>query len=186
VARFAEECTAAGGRAHVVGDTAVAVQVVTDLVREYAARRILLGCGAFLDTLGLESQLRASGLEVMVTDPRRDESSPAAYFQADIGISGVDYLVAETGTVVLASRPQQPRALSLLPPVHIALGQRSQLLDDLFDLFAVYGGEACQLPSGLSLITGPSKTGDIELRLVTGVHGPGNLHVILVDPATGT
>ena len=71
-------------------------------------------------------------------------------------------------------------SLSLLPPIHVAVADRSQLLSDLFDLFEVPSAEP---PSCLSLITGPSKTGDIELRLVTGVHGPGEIHVVLIDRA---
>ena len=109
-----------------------------------------------------------------------------AAFAADVGVSGVDYLVAETGSLALFTGPGQPRSLSLLPPVHVAVAERAQLLPDLFDLF-----EGCELwadrrglPSCLSLITGPSKTGDIELRLVTGVHGPGEVHVVLIDPGS--
>ena len=90
--------------------------------------------------------------------------------------AGADWLVAETGTLALEARPEQPRSLTLLPPVHIAVVPRSRLVGDLFDLFAAQRA----LPSCLSLITGPSKTGDIELRLVTGVHGPGEVHVVLV------
>jgi L-lactate dehydrogenase complex protein LldG len=173
VANFAQQLTAAGGRPHVVPDRPAAVAAVLDLVRACAARRVLLGRGAFLDSLGLAEELRGADVETAGEDRE-------AFFAADVGISGVDYLVAETGSVVLVSRPGQPRSLSLLPPVHVAVAGRSQVLPDLFDLFA--GGRWPEgLPAGLSLITGPSKTGDIELRLVTGVHGPGVLHVVLVD-----
>jgi L-lactate dehydrogenase complex protein LldG len=123
--------------------------------------------------LNLAEILRAGGREVFDAASGRD-----AYFAADLGITGVDYLIAETGSLALFSRPEQPRSLSLLPPVHVAIAERSQLLPDLFDLFAITPGE---LPSCLSLITGPSKTGDIELRLVTGVHGPGEIHVVLLN-----
>jgi L-lactate dehydrogenase complex protein LldG len=68
-----------------------------------------------------------------------------------------------------------------LPPVHIAVAECGQLLPDLFDLFEPGDGQPPVPPSCLSIITGPSKTGDIELRLVTGVHGPGELHVILAQ-----
>ena len=106
-----------------------------------------------------------------------------SFFAADVGISGVDHLLAETGSLVVLSRPDQPRSLSLLPPVHIVVAEVGQIVPDLFDLFARLDG----LPSCLTLITGPSKTGDIELRLVTGVHGPGEVHVVLVvGPATWT
>jgi L-lactate dehydrogenase complex protein LldG len=173
VARFAQELTAAGGKAHVVPGRAAAVEAVMEVVRSCGTRRVLLGRGAFLDSLGLEEELRRANVELAAED--REGS-----FAADLGISGVDYLVVETGSVVLASRPEQPRSLSLLPPVHVAVAERSQLLPDLFDLFAEGRWTEEALPSGLTLITGPSKTGDIELRLVTGVHGPGVLHVVLV------
>ena len=102
-------------------------------------------------------------------------------FAADVGISNVHRLIAETGTVVMATEPNEPRSVSLLPPVHIAVAERSQLLPDLFDLFDLFSPSrpANLPPSCLTLITGPSKTGDIELQLVTGVHGPGEVHVIV-------
>ena len=103
------------------------------------------------------------------------------FFRADVGISGVAHAIAETGTLVMASRPHDPRSLTLLPPVHIAVVDRHQLLGDLFDLFAQFEAGQSPLPSCLTLITGPSKTGDIELKLVTGVHGPGELHVVVIS-----
>jgi L-lactate dehydrogenase complex protein LldG len=175
VAHFAQQLAAAGGKAHVVPDRAAAVVAILELVRGCAARRVLLGRGTFLDSLGLAEELRQAGVETAGEDRE-------GFFSADLGITGVDYLVAETGSVVLAGRPGQPRSPSLLPPVHVAVAARSQVLPDLFDLFAE-GRWQEGLPSGLTLITGPSKTGDIELRLVTGVHGPGTIHVVLVSTA---
>jgi L-lactate dehydrogenase complex protein LldG len=179
VARFAEQLAAAGGFPYVVPDGATAIRTVMDLVQRRPAAQILLGEGAALDALDLRRHLLEAGLQVTLVSSLNVSSSRDPFFAADIGISGVAYLVAETGSIVVVSRPDEPRSLSLLPPVHIAIAERRQLLPDLFDLFETLGaGEP--LPSCLSLITGPSKTGDIELRLVTGVHGPGELHVILV------
>ena len=62
-------------------------------------------------------------------------SAREAFFGADLGISNVEHLIAETGTLVMAAKPDEPRSLSLLPPIHIAVADRSQLLPDLFDLF---------------------------------------------------
>ena len=177
VARFRDELAAAGGFLHVVADTSAAANVVTALLCERSVRRVLLGGGAVIDALDLPGRLRPAGVETATGG--RD-----AYFAADAGVSGVDYLIAETGSIALLSRPDQPRSLSLLPPVHVAVAERRQLLPDLFDLFEErLWAEQRELPSCLSLITGPSKTGDIELRLVTGVHGPGEVHVVLIDGA---
>ena len=96
-------------------------------------------------------------------------------FAADLGISCPAHLLAETGSVAMFTS-DEPRCVSLLPPVNIVLARSSQIVPDLFDLFK---GREDKMPSCLTLITGPSKTGDIELKLVTGVHGPGELHVII-------
>jgi L-lactate utilization protein LutC len=175
--RLAETVAAAGGQAHLVSDGARAVTVVLRLVHERLARRVLLGGGAFIDSLGLQGALTASGVEVLVAARLTAEEGRAAFFGADVGITGVDFVVAETGTLVLATRPDQPRSASLLPPIHIAVAHRDQVVPDLFDLF---GTAPNPVPACLTLITGPSKTGDIELKLVTGVHGPGELHLVLV------
>jgi L-lactate dehydrogenase complex protein LldG len=124
-------------------------------------------------------RLQALGYTVTAVDDFSAADCQAPYFAADIGISGVDFLIAETGSIVVQAKKDDPRSVSLLPPVHIAVAERSQLLPDLFDLFAQLN--AREMPSCLTLITGPSKTGDIELRLVTGVHGPGVVHVVLIS-----
>jgi L-lactate dehydrogenase complex protein LldG len=159
-----------------------------ELVRAKGFRRVLVGRGPVIDTLDLPTRLRSLGVEVTPADLPELATSRDKLFAAEAGITGVDHLVAETGTIALHARQTEPRALSLLPPVHIAVADRSQLLPDLFDLFATFESgpdgpaEGSRLPSCLSLITGPSKTGDIELRLVTGVHGPGEVHMVLIDP----
>jgi L-lactate dehydrogenase complex protein LldG len=179
VQRFSNELAAAGGIARIVADQDGAWARVLELVKKHQARRIVVGQGAVLDALGLTARLGSLGIEVFRADSNRE-----SLFSADIGISGVDALLADTGTIVQASRSGQPRLLSLLPPVYIAVADRSQLLPDLFDWFQLFPADARMgdLPACISLITGPSKTGDIELRLVTGVHGPGEVHVVLINP----
>jgi L-lactate utilization protein LutC len=183
VQRFCQELAAAGGKAHVASDRDGVVRTIQDILRSHSARKLLLSRGGVIDRLGIPSRLRELGFEVKTLDdmgPVQQED----FFAAEVGITNVHRLIAETGTVVLASKPDEPRSTSLLPPVHIALADRSQLLPDLFDLFDLFSPVAnlsqSTPPSCLTLITGPSKTGDIELKLVTGVHGPGEIHVILM------
>jgi L-lactate utilization protein LutC len=175
VGRFAAELAAAGGICRVVADRNAAAAVVCDIIRDKAAKRVLIGNGPVIDALDLPRLLRESGLEVSGPDVGRE-----ALFAADVGVTGVDYLAAETGSLVLLTAPDRPRSLSLLPPVHVAVADRSQLMPDLFDIFPARLANP-RLPACVTLVTGPSKTGDIELRLVTGVHGPGEVHVVLID-----
>jgi len=185
-ARFCAELQAAGGFAHIVIDQEEAAAKVLELVQAKAAKQALVGRGAFVDGLGIAERLHAAGIQTQGPDGLAPADCREPFFSADIGITGVDYLVAETGTVALLAKPAEPRSFSLLLPVHVAVAHQAQLLPDLFDLFAKLasrpsaGTGRLKLPSCLSLITGPSKTGDIELKLVTGVHGPGELHVIVV------
>jgi L-lactate dehydrogenase complex protein LldG len=185
VERFCLELAAAGGQPFLADDDDAVWRRIQAIVHTHRARKIVMGCGGLVQQLDVESRLRGAGVEVQ----SMDDISPAAFrdtlFAADVGITNVAYLIAETGSVVMATRPNEPRSLSLLPPVHIALAYPKQILPDLFDLFDLFSPiadlakPAATPPSCLTVITGPSKTGDIELKLVTGVHGPGEIHVIV-------
>lgn len=183
VQRFCTELATAGGQSQICQQPEQVLSHLFSIIAAKNARKILLSRDRIVLDLDLANVLRDRGLEVIQVDLATPANWRESFFQADLGISGVAHLVAETGTVVMATAPHQPRAVSLLPPVHIALARREQLLPDLFDLFDLFSpvgapGKAT-VPSCLTLITGPSKTGDIELRLVTGVHGPGELHVVV-------
>jgi L-lactate dehydrogenase complex protein LldG len=97
----------------------------------------------------------------------------------DLGISSADYLLADTGTLVMLASAQEARLVSLLPPAHIAVVPVERMLTGLDELFTLLPMPAEQT-SSLVLITGPSRTADIEQILVRGVHGPGQVTVILV------
>jgi len=97
----------------------------------------------------------------------------------DAGISECDALVAQTGSVVVTARGAGGRALSVLPPHHVVLARRSQLLPDLPAAFALLEKKYSEnYPSFMSIITGPSRTGDIERILVLGAHGPKKLTIL--------
>ena len=96
------------------------------------------------------------------------------------GVSEALYGLADTGSVVLAASPAEPRANSLLPEVHVSLLREDGILPGLVELFEALGND---LPSALAIVTGPSRSGDIEQTLVVGVHGPGEVHVVLLPPA---
>ena len=99
--------------------------------------------------------------------------------KADVGITSADYALGDTGTLVMIASPAEARLVSLLPPAHIAVVPVDRVLTGLDELFTLV-----PLPAGgtssMVLITGPSRTADIEQILVRGVHGPGQISVILV------
>jgi L-lactate dehydrogenase complex protein LldG len=94
------------------------------------------------------------------------------------GVSRALYGLADTGSVVLAASPDEPRTNSLLPAVHVSLLAPDRILPGLTELFAAVGGA---LPSALAIVTGPSSSTDIEQTLAIGVHGPGEVHVVLAE-----
>lgn len=98
--------------------------------------------------------------------------------QADVGLSSADAALAETGSLVLSSGPGKSRLATLLPPVHIALVPVGRLTPDLFTWT---GARTDHLPANLTLVSGPSKTADIEQTMAIGVHGPERFIVILYE-----
>ena len=101
-----------------------------------------------------------------------------AVADAEIGITGAEYALADTGSLVVMSAAEA-RLVSLLPPVHIAVVESSRLLTGLDEFLTVVPRPADRGASTV-FITGPSRTADIEQILVRGVHGPGELHVVIV------
>ncbi|MEO7649782.1 MAG: lactate utilization protein [Bryobacteraceae bacterium] len=95
------------------------------------------------------------------------------------GITSADYCLGDTGTLVMLASRDEARLISLLPPVHIAVVPRERILTGLDELLTLVPLPA-EGTSSMVLITGPSRTGDIEQFLVRGVHGPGEIHVVIV------
>jgi L-lactate utilization protein LutC len=117
-----------------------------------------------------------AGVRCGITDREELREVCAA---ADVGITSADYALADTGTLVILASPAEARLVSLLPPAHIAVVPRERILTGLDELFAVVPHPA-EATSSMVLITGPSRTADIEQFLVRGVHGPGAISVVIV------
>jgi L-lactate dehydrogenase complex protein LldG len=132
------------------------------------ALRAFLGSFKYIATDGSESVRGAVG------------EGSANVREAELGVTGCDCLVAQTGSIAVSSR-MGGRTLSVLPPVHLVIARREQLVPDLSAAFVVlrqrYGKS---WPSALTVITGPSRTADIEKILVMGAHGPKRLALFFV------
>ena len=106
--------------------------------------------------------------------------SRETYAQVDVGITSADYALAETGSLVVLTESSESRLLSLLPPCHIAVIARSRIVENLEELLTLLP-EPTANSSAMVIITGPSRTADIEMLLVRGVHGPGEIHVVILE-----
>lgn len=200
VARLQEELSAVGGKVVRVQSVAEATQYVTQLAQDLDASLIVRWQSDVLDALEIDASLVQAGIDVhLAAPPPADALEPEIDAQrqavrerlsrAEIGLSGVDYAIAETGTLALSALPGQMRGVSLLPPVHVAVASSEQIVATLADCLALFQDEGPSLPERLSscvsFITGPSRTGDIELSLTIGVHGPGELHLVILDAPDG-
>ncbi|MDK3021225.1 lactate utilization protein C [Cupriavidus taiwanensis] len=125
---------------------------------------------------------QAAGLAVECRPPVRDAVADRAHGDL-VGITGCFCAIAETGSLMLLSGPSTFASAALLPETHVAVVPRSRIVAGLEDAFALVRSERGELPRATNIISGPSRTGDIEQTIVLGAHGPYRVHVILVDAA---
>ena len=176
-ARFVEALTMVGGEVHQADDLEAALGLVGSFLAELAPKDVVVDGTPPLDQLDIQARWPA----VMWHLPEeRATTDPAAWRElcarAELGISGADAALAETGTIVLRSGSGRSRLATLLPPVHLALVPVERLQPDLFTWTAARKG---RFPAGVTLVSGPSKTADIEQTLAIGVHGPKRFVVVL-------
>lgn len=141
------------------------------LVKEQNIRRATVWETPQLRQWGITEILSSLGVELSSPNASKHEMA-----LCDLGITEADFLLPETGTLVLRSSIEKPRAVSLLPRVHLAIVHPDMLCADMHQVFA-----EAKDSHYLVFITGPSRTADIELTVTLGVHGPKNLHVWMMD-----
>jgi L-lactate dehydrogenase complex protein LldG len=98
-----------------------------------------------------------------------------------LGITGTFCAIAETGTLVVLAGQTSPTATTLLPDTHIAVVRAERIVSGMEEAFALVRSERGRLPRAINLISGPSRTGDIEQTIVLGAHGPYQVHIVVLD-----
>ena len=171
-ARFIQELEALGGHGVQAESLEEAREYVLDLAQEREAKLLVRWVVEYLDELAADEPLRETGVEVALW---RDIQIAA---RADIGLSTATWAIAETGSLVLEHGPGQGRSVTLLPPTYVAILPVDRVLRTVPEAIQRYAGGT--LPANVCFHTGPSRSGDIEMSLVVGMHGPGDVHVILV------
>ena len=160
---------------HLVENETAAGRMLAETARAEGWKRVAShGSGA--DGARTRVMVTGLGLPALWTDEGYDVREME---QCDAGITECDALVAQTGSVLVTSRSAGGRALSVLPPHHVVLARREQLVADLPAAFALLEGKYREnYPSFIGFVTGPSRTGDIERILVLGAHGPKKLTIL--------
>jgi L-lactate dehydrogenase complex protein LldG len=161
-------------------------ELIAEICRAAAATEVAISDSQLIRELGLPEQLASHGLSIFVPQIETPDHGQmvARLANCAVGLTAVDYAIAETGTIVLSSDERTALLVSLLPTLHIALVRASQIEASLDEIIRKVGQEriACQDASrSVTLITGPSRTSDVELVLSIGVHGPKELHLIILD-----
>ena len=173
VALFVSKARAVSATVDHVDDlSAVPRAVATYLARENLPARLVQAPG--LTETGLEWEAVPT-VEVRTGAPEKAD---------DVSLTPAFAGIAETGTLLLLSGPESPTTLNFLPPTHIVVLRRDQVVgayEDAWDRLRVARGVDGGLPRVVNFITGPSRTGDIEQKIELGVHGPLRLHIIVVD-----
>lgn len=180
---FRERFEAVRGHVHYAETMERAADVVAGIMHQENASRIALAqLPAALSTL-IQSRAQEAEVEVL-QEPYRFEDLPDLVDTADIGIAGADFGIAESGTLAEIALNDATRLVSSLPRVYIGVVHASELLPTLADaaprMREIFSTNAQHCV--ISFLSGPSRTGDIEMRLTLGVHGPETAHALILGP----
>jgi L-lactate dehydrogenase complex protein LldG len=166
IARFLDEIKKLSGVGQKFSPSDIDSKLKT-LIAEQNISKAAVWNTAYLKKLGIADTLQSLGVELISPNSNKHDMS-----FCDLGITEADCLLPETGTLVLKSSFEKPRAISLLPRVHLAIVHPEMLRADMHQVF-----DEAKDGHYLVFITGPSRTADIELTVTLGVHGPKNLYV---------
>lgn len=170
---FCEAATREGACARRVTGSSGVAGLIAEVVRSHDITTAVVSSDP--EARGSAAVLEALGVKVLAWD------GPPAAAAADLGVTGAACAIAATGSIVVGADRAHGRTASLLPPVHLALVSERALIATTADVLRDMGRFFPEgLPSQAVIITGPSRTGDIELVLTRGVHGPGHLWIGLV------
>lgn len=181
VGRFVERARDVNTTVDVLAADAALDRVVS-IMREYEADEYLGWADSQMPIPGIGAGLIAAGFvprpsAVPSVDRLHHQS---AYYDLRVGITGADGGLAESGSIVLTHGPNRSRMASLIPEAHIALLAASTIVESLSH-WAATRPESITKSANLVVITGPSRTGDIEMHLTQGVHGPRHVHILVLE-----
>lgn len=166
--RFVEEARKLACKVHEANSDSSALEIVLDILGDDKTAH--MWDAEHIPIAGLGDALAKQGVQAAAIN---DE-------MARVGITGVDAALAATGSIVVMSGAGKSRQASLLPIVHVAVLKRGQIIPDLETFYKQTNRDTFRDTSNFAVISGPSKSADIAMEMIHGMHGPGELHLVIV------
>ena len=188
-----KSATAAGWNVTIAESGEIAARQIATILQNTNTRLVMRSTHSVLAEINLDQVVSDLGVEmdVAIANPSSNDANSEEERQqlrnrllkADVGITGADYAIAETGSCVIVGGKGVSRLVSLLPPIHVAVLKSNQILPSLDELFALrrethLAGNPLRY---MNIISGPSRSADIEQTLIKGMHGPRETHIVLLE-----
>lgn len=156
-----------------------AVENLKSLLQETGCKSGIISNEGIIKELNIQSIAGEIGIQCRYTDDYPGEAYRRNVLQAEIGISGCNYALADSGSLVILHSQNDQRLISLAPDYYLGMVKTSQLLKDRIDLASILEKE--KKTAAVTIITGVSRTADVALQVVLGMHGPRKVYIVLID-----
>jgi L-lactate utilization protein LutC len=180
ISQFQKELGLLGGQCHLAARPVELANIILEIVLNANCKLAIIE--SYIDNNDeIRSTLTKHGVDAL---PIQDSQAHTLEFlsKADVGITHADMAVSQTATVIIRTARDEDRLVSCLPRVHIAIVSTTRLVEKLADVTQYLKGNLqTNEPCVISFVSGPSRTSDIEMKQVLGVHGPHEVHVILLE-----
>jgi len=174
---FETEFEKLAGRCYVASSVKTVADIVLGIASQNKCVNLVRQRLNIDDEDQIKTMLADHGFTILELEEAADPISLLS--KADLSLTRVDMLIAETGTLVMSTSADEGKLSSCLPPIHIGIVSGENIVRTLHDA-AAYLRRHFESPGSVSFVSGPSRTGDIEMKLILGVHGPHQVHVIIL------
>lgn len=172
---FKEKAEILSAEVHRAANIREAKTLVQDIIKKLDIEMAVYAPSELVDAIDIKYLAKETGIRMEKDDLRVNAAT------AGLGISQLDFAIAEIGTLVGNSTSLEARLVSILPPIHMVLIKTANMLPNLQAAIELYSQNLGELPKYLTFVSGPSRTADIERVLTIGVHGPGRLIIVFID-----
>jgi L-lactate dehydrogenase complex protein LldG len=179
IATFSKEIESLSGRCHQASSLADAIRIILRIAAENNCLSVVKQRLGIEGEEQIRTELQDHGIRVSELEECKEPLDTLR--SADMAITSTDLLIANTGTLAIGTRSDEERLASCLPRIHVAIMSSGGIVSDPLDAAQYLRGLLqSEMPNSVTFISGPSRTADIEMKLILGVHGPHQVHAIIL------